>query len=318
MEYIFNFNSFHIFAKTHIDGCWHWCFGGKRKQKSIKENQTKLPLEKERYSKRDKEYQVVKPRLSHQRQYIRNEIIAKSVKYNQLMEDENHRLKELHHSKSQINIMDKNIQTLRESDKICTEIINLYNNFTETNKKYIDSINEQYRKLWSNFESKWMEWNVKEIVIWFKYKTMDLDTDKVDWNKIEEMMKTRNVSGKSLNKFNDLLFYFVFEDSQIVNHLSPEIEILKDNKYNNNKSKAMGEDPKAPDLFICPISKKIMQDPVIAFDGYSYERKVIESYLKITSKSPITGENADYIMVFPNHILKAQIQKYIKDNEVNI
>ena len=74
---------------------------------------------------------------------------------------------------------------------------------------------------------------------------------------------------------------------------------------------------KIPDEYLCPITKQIMKDPVMAFDGYCYERGAIESYLKINNKSPVTGASADYVIVFPNHRLKAKIQKHMMENNVS-
>src|SRR5690606_462377 len=33
-------------------------------------------------------------------------------------------------------------------------------------------------------------------------------------------------------------------------------------------------------FFVCPITKKIMNEPCIAMDGHTYEKKAIEQYLK--------------------------------------
>ena len=60
-----------------------------------------------------------------------------------------------------------------------------------------------------------------------------------------------------------------------------------------------------------------MNDPVVGFDNERYERKAIEEYLKIHNKSPVTGEQAEWTIVFPDHRLKAQINKYMKENMIN-
>ncbi len=41
--------------------------------------------------------------------------------------------------------------------------------------------------------------------------------------------------------------------------------------------------------FICPITKEIMIDPVIALDGYTYERSAIWEWLEQHSTSPMTN-----------------------------
>eukprot|EP00045_Choanoeca_perplexa_P005436 m.46121 g.46121 ORF g.46121 m.46121 type:complete len:605 (+) comp13118_c0_seq2:30-1844(+) len=45
------------------------------------------------------------------------------------------------------------------------------------------------------------------------------------------------------------------------------------------------------DSFLCPITSQVMLDPVIAQDGYTYERAAIEWHFKLhgVAKSPVTG-----------------------------
>lgn len=38
----------------------------------------------------------------------------------------------------------------------------------------------------------------------------------------------------------------------------------------------------------CPITGEVMDDPVIAADGYTYERSAIEDWLSRSKESPIT------------------------------
>lgn len=49
--------------------------------------------------------------------------------------------------------------------------------------------------------------------------------------------------------------------------------------------------------YICPISHEIMINPVIAEDGFSYERENIERWLKTNSISPMTGEKIGNILI---------------------
>ena len=129
------------------------------------------------------------------------------------------------------------------------------------------------------------------------------------------------------------------QDFEIINYLLSEIERLKaipedthadidvndfvidiEQKKRKRETETLSVINKAnenvPNEYLCPITKQIMKDPVIAFDGYCYERSAIETYLKLHNKSPITGDEAQYIIVFPNHRLKAEIVKYIEENVV--
>jgi hypothetical protein len=46
-----------------------------------------------------------------------------------------------------------------------------------------------------------------------------------------------------------------------------------------------------PEKFVCPLSQEPFKDPVMADDGQTYERAVIEEWFKTEGpKSPITNE----------------------------
>ena len=44
----------------------------------------------------------------------------------------------------------------------------------------------------------------------------------------------------------------------------------------------------APDWALCPITRCVMDTPVMASDGYSYEKEALERWLRINPVSPIT------------------------------
>jgi TPR repeat protein len=63
--------------------------------------------------------------------------------------------------------------------------------------------------------------------------------------------------------------------------------------------------------FFCPISKLIMNDPVIINDGHSYEREYIIKWLKQSDFSPKTGEKIQYKnIIIPNYTLKSAINQF--------
>jgi hypothetical protein len=69
----------------------------------------------------------------------------------------------------------------------------------------------------------------------------------------------------------------------------------------------------APDHFACPISLDVMDDPVSAADGHSYERAAIERWIEQESRedaavnSPKTGARLDHLHLTPNHALRSAI-----------
>mmetsp|Transcript_34348 Transcript_34348/g.44316 ORF Transcript_34348/g.44316 Transcript_34348/m.44316 type:complete len:739 (+) Transcript_34348:57-2273(+) len=64
--------------------------------------------------------------------------------------------------------------------------------------------------------------------------------------------------------------------------------------------------------FLCPISGRLLHDPVITADGHSYEKVAIESWFKTGSKtSPITGAILPHTSTIQNHGLRAAINEYM-------
>ena len=54
----------------------------------------------------------------------------------------------------------------------------------------------------------------------------------------------------------------------------------------------------------------IMEDPVVASDGHTYDRKNIEKWLRTNQNSPKTGERLQNTNLIPNHDLKRLIQHW--------
>ncbi|KAK1798080.1 hypothetical protein P4O66_000580 [Electrophorus voltai] len=66
-----------------------------------------------------------------------------------------------------------------------------------------------------------------------------------------------------------------------------------------------------PDEYLCPITHEVMKDPVIAADGYSYEREAIESWIGTRSRSsPMTNLPLQTTLLTPNRTLKMAIFRW--------
>jgi hypothetical protein len=68
-----------------------------------------------------------------------------------------------------------------------------------------------------------------------------------------------------------------------------------------------------PDGFTCPVTLEVMQDPVVASDGHSYERSSLVRILESTGVSPLTRENLNGRIVVPNINLRKRIRDYATD-----
>jgi hypothetical protein len=72
-----------------------------------------------------------------------------------------------------------------------------------------------------------------------------------------------------------------------------------------------------PSEFLCPLTKKVMTDPVILTDGNSYERPAIQQWLQTNDRSPCTNEMlADKTIMIPNHALKKAIEDHFNRHNV--
>ncbi|XP_056322059.1 WD repeat, SAM and U-box domain-containing protein 1-like [Danio aesculapii] len=70
-------------------------------------------------------------------------------------------------------------------------------------------------------------------------------------------------------------------------------------------------DTDCPDEFICPITRELMKEPVIAADGYSYEREAIESWINTPNRSsPMTNLPLQTTILTLNRSLKMAIQRW--------
>ncbi|XP_034051340.1 WD repeat, SAM and U-box domain-containing protein 1 [Thalassophryne amazonica] len=66
-----------------------------------------------------------------------------------------------------------------------------------------------------------------------------------------------------------------------------------------------------PDEFLCPITRELMKEPVIAADGYSYEKDAIESWIKTKNRSsPMTNLPLLTTQLTPNYTLKMAIGRF--------
>ena len=61
-----------------------------------------------------------------------------------------------------------------------------------------------------------------------------------------------------------------------------------------------------PPVFFCPITRKLFTDPVVAADGYTYERAAIELWFDNDRKhSPLTGRTLAHLSLVPNRGIEA-------------
>ena len=62
-----------------------------------------------------------------------------------------------------------------------------------------------------------------------------------------------------------------------------------------------------PDEFLCPITREVMNEPVVCADGHTYERDSIREWFRSHRTSPKTNTVLPHKQLVPNHALRSQI-----------
>ncbi|XP_027108354.2 U-box domain-containing protein 33 isoform X2 [Coffea arabica] len=73
------------------------------------------------------------------------------------------------------------------------------------------------------------------------------------------------------------------------------------------------EESQMPSYFICPIFQEVMQDPVVAADGYTYEAEALKGWLDSDhDTSPMTNLKLAHRNLVQNHALRSAIQEWLQ------
>ena len=80
---------------------------------------------------------------------------------------------------------------------------------------------------------------------------------------------------------------------------------------------AISSDVDIPTSFLCPILHEVMRQPVVAMDGFSYERSAISKWLEQNDScnSPMTGQPMMDDRVIPNHVLHSMIVEFYESHK---
>jgi len=75
-------------------------------------------------------------------------------------------------------------------------------------------------------------------------------------------------------------------------------------KHNNVEEKDI------PNYFKCPITKELMDNPVIAADGFTYDKSAIEKWLSKKNISPVTGQILQNTTLHENKLFKGLVDTF--------
>eukprot|EP00270_Netrium_digitus_P021962 TRINITY_DN9660_c0_g3_i1.p1 TRINITY_DN9660_c0_g3~~TRINITY_DN9660_c0_g3_i1.p1 ORF type:complete len:312 (+),score=98.09 TRINITY_DN9660_c0_g3_i1:73-936(+) len=66
----------------------------------------------------------------------------------------------------------------------------------------------------------------------------------------------------------------------------------------------------APTVLFCPITQEMMENPVLASDGHTYEYMAIKQWLEKSDRSPMTNMKLPSKDLVPNHAVRSMIQEW--------
>ncbi|CAL4940502.1 unnamed protein product [Urochloa decumbens] len=80
-------------------------------------------------------------------------------------------------------------------------------------------------------------------------------------------------------------------------------------------SSSIQDESSVPHYFLCPILQKIMRNPHIAGDGFTYEADAIMDWLETHDTSPMTNLALPNRATIPNSALRSAIQEHLQRGE---
>eukprot|EP01084_Bolivina_argentea_P234406 394639_1 len=264
---------------------------------------------------------------------LRQQIISNVNQYEALIYKENDLMKNKIDIQFEVDSCIMELEAFKRALSELETLTDKFMKFSEIHGQNIPKLHEYIENEWQLFESNWINWSADDILSWIKYKMNWLDDEScpsgINLNNILNELNKQEINGKFLKEIDKEDLYqlgFVKFDLRkriytfIVELLTKYKEIDASNdqtevsSVGNKNSKDEDAHFDIPLRFICPITNKIMNDPVIAFDMMSYERDAITQFLKTHKRSPTTNQllENDVIKLFSNLKLKQEISIFRK------
>ncbi|XP_041577617.1 WD repeat, SAM and U-box domain-containing protein 1 isoform X3 [Vulpes lagopus] len=145
------------------------------------------------------------------------------------------------------------------------------------------------------------DWSEDDVSMWLCAQGL---------NDLVDIFKINNIDGREL--FN--LTKESLVDDLKIESLGLRSKVLRKIEELRTKVKALSSG--IPDEFLCPITRELMKDPVIASDGYSYEKEAMENWIsKKKRTSPMTNLILPSMVLTPNRTLKMAISRWLETHQ---
>ncbi|CAH1775586.1 unnamed protein product [Owenia fusiformis] len=144
------------------------------------------------------------------------------------------------------------------------------------------------------------KWKVEDVCKWLA---------EIGLTQYQENFKKNAIDGTELKTLNDTTLNSALGIGALGhrNKILRSIQRILEHPY----VQPLELDAGVPDEYLCPITREVMRDPVIASDGYTYERSALESWVKSgKSRSPMTNAPLLSTDLTPNRSLKMLIARH--------
>ncbi|XP_012310294.1 WD repeat, SAM and U-box domain-containing protein 1 isoform X3 [Aotus nancymaae] len=145
------------------------------------------------------------------------------------------------------------------------------------------------------------DWSEKDVSTWLCAQGL---------KDLVGIFKMNNIDGKELlNLTKESL-----ADDLKIESLGLRSKVLR--KIEELRTRVKSLSSEIPDEFICPITRELMKDPVIASDGYSYEKEAMENWISTKKRtSPMTNLVLSSVVLTPNRTLKMAINRWLETHQ---
>ena len=100
--------------------------------------------------------------------------------------------------------------------------------------------------------------------------------------------------------------------SSIQRQISADAATIPQRRKNNNHRRISWSEVVPIKTFLCPISGRLLMDPVLTSDGHTYEKEEIETWFSSGARSsPLTGKPLPHTQTIRNHALRNAIAEYM-------
>ena len=228
-----------------------------------------------------------------------------------------------------------------------------YRAFEKKTEEIIPKLYEKYNKEWKISAKEWYNWSIETTTGWFAYvltknkKNSGNACGKIDFDSIKSYLEKISFEAKYLSTIDDgdlSKYGFKNEDDcdLLYQHICDLIEkyplpkkrpkkklhvhvktekFKEDNKYEEKENSAVisnnDDKEEIEQKYLCPISQKLMKNPVRAFDGVTYEKENIIKYLNDHGTTPNNNEKVCNVEMAINDLTSNRVLKQEIEENIN-